>query len=526
MKSLSIITRSDYKEYIPCSLSFMAPWILTHLEKTLPHSFSIETLVDVIAGNVDGNDSGFLPDLARLEFIYNYLKSSSFKFEDVSSTIINPTLHVIETPWQGLEETLNSQDSGLLLSLSDPGMLLVYINPRSGEVVVKTADANDLLALKLVVEEIGPGELTVRDFDDIIDDADVRGLLIKPKSLIIRDPVNFPKGKNIDPQYFYSDFFTLQWHITQACDLHCRHCYDRTVRVSAGPCWRFKIIKEFRDFCDRRNVRGQISFTGGNPLLHSNFYDFYREAGDKGIYRAVLGNPCTREDVEKILEIGEPEFYQISLEGLEEHNDYIRGEGHFKRSLQFLDLLKELGVYSMVMLTLTRDNMDQVLPLGEILRDRTNRFNFNRLALFGEGANLALPEKDDYRKFLERYDEAALKNPVLGEKDSLINIIKKKSGRELFGGCASHGCGAAFNFVSLLPDGEIHACRKMPSLIGNLNSESLASIYDSPLAGRYRLGTSACTDCEIRPVCGGCPAVTMSCGLDIFIDKDPMCFLD
>ena len=67
-----------------------------------------------------------------------------------------------------------------------------------------------------------------------------------------------------------------------------------------------------------------------------------------------------------------------------------------------------------------------MLPLGEILCGRTNRFNFNRLALFGEGSNLALPGKDDYRKFLGRYEEAALENPVLGEKDSLINIIKKK----------------------------------------------------------------------------------------------------
>ena len=73
MKSLSIITRSDFKEYIPFSLSLMVPWRLNQLEKNLPRSFPIETLVGVIAGNVDG-DSGFLPDLARLELIIHYLK--------------------------------------------------------------------------------------------------------------------------------------------------------------------------------------------------------------------------------------------------------------------------------------------------------------------------------------------------------------------------------------------------------------------------------------------------------------------
>ena len=178
------------------------------------------------------------------------------------------------------------------------------------------------------------------------------------------------------------------------------------------------------------------------------------------------------------------------------------------------------------MLTLTRDNIDQVLPLAEILRDRADFFTFNRLALFGEGANLALPEKDTYRKFLEEYLKEAENNPILGLKDNLFNILKKKAGQDPFCGCAGYGFGAAFNFVSLLSDGEVHACRKMPSLIGNLYKESLSDIYDSEIANRYRMGSSACAECSIRPVCGGCLAVTMSYGLDIFTEKDPMCFMD
>ena len=33
---------------------------------------------------------------------------------------------------------------------------------------------------------------------------------------------------------------------------------------------------------------------------------------------------------------------------------------------------------------------------------------------------------------------------------------------EPFGGCTGFGCGAAFNFMAVLPDGEVHACRKVP----------------------------------------------------------------
>ncbi|MBS1125474.1 MAG: Radical domain protein, partial [Nitrospirae bacterium] len=60
---------------------------------------------------------------------------------------------------------------------------------------------------------------------------------------------------------------------------------------------------------------------------------------------------------------------------------------------------------------------------------------------------------------------------------------------------------------------------------GNLHCQSLAAIYDCEEARRYRLGPSACRDCEVRPACGGCLASTLSSGLNIFEDKDPFCFI-
>lgn len=64
----------------------------------------------------------------------------------------------------------------------------------------------------------------------------------------------------------------------------------------------------------------------------------------------------------------------------------MRGPGHFDRTLAFLNLLRQKGIYSMVMLTLTRDNIGQVMPLAEVLRERVDAFNFNRFAMVGEGA--------------------------------------------------------------------------------------------------------------------------------------------
>jgi selenobiotic family peptide radical SAM maturase len=285
-----------------------------------------------------------------------------------------------------------------------------------------------------------------------------------------------------------------------------------------------RILDDLRAFCMGRNVMGAISFTGGNPLLHPDFLDIYRAAAERGFTAAILGNPASRERIEELVSIQMPAFFQVSLEGLREHNDNIRGQGHFDRILSFLDILKSLDVSSMVMLTLTNENMDQVLPLAEVLRGKTDIFHFNRLSMVGEGANLKMPDARRYRAFLQAYLEAARTNPVMGIKDNLINIIRREQGAEPFGGCTGYGCGAAFNFVTLLADGEVHACRKFPSPIGNVYRQSLEEIYDSELARRYRRGTAACRGCAIRAVCGGCLASAHSHDLDIFEDRDPFCF--
>jgi radical SAM protein with 4Fe4S-binding SPASM domain len=71
----------------------------------------------------------------------------------------------------------------------------------------------------------------------------------------------------------------------------------------------------------------------------------------------------------------------------------------------------------------------------------------------------------------------------------------------------------------------VHACRKFPSPIGNLREASLADIYASPLARRYRKGSRACRFCRLRNVCGSCLAVSHGSGLDPLRTLDPHCFM-
>lgn len=470
----------------------------------------------------------FLPDLAKIELARYRLRKKPLEAAATGDFLrINPTLELLEVAWSPLLPLL---DGAIVKPQPSPQGLLFWRHPRTGRERQAVASAEDLLALKVTVEQLEPLEIAaatgrpVGVIDAALEAATNKGLLLAPPSRLLRGD-DFPLPAGTPEKYLQAEVFTLQWHITHRCELHCRHCYDRSRRDDVSLAQGLKILDQLRDFCLHHHVGGHVSFSGGNPFLHPDFFRLYRGARDRNLSLAILGNPVAEETLDRLLTIAPPSFFQVSLEGLQEHNDWVRGAGNFAAILDFLDLLRKKQIYSMVMLTLTRANMDQVLPLAEVLRDRVDLFTYNRLAMVGEGASLESPGPEEYRSFVREYLQARQSNPVLALKDSLVNIERERQGQDLFGGCTGFGCGAAFNFVSLLPDGQVHACRKFPSLIGDLNRQTLAEVYVSSAARAYRRGCKECDPCRLRPVCGGCLAVACGWGLDPLQSKDPGCFI-
>ena len=519
--------RENIDEIYSHTREHITPQVWEEIIASWPDRIGLDAFPDMVAARM--GEGSFIGDLARLEWTVRCVENSDVRPPSEGTGMsINPSLTLLDLSWKHLPLFLE----GVVAPERGNEFVLVYRNPWTSHIVSESASDGDLLALKLLADNVSPKEAAVQEnvsmsvLERALDRAIGKGILFAGASRIQRDFLDFDIATGGLEAFFSASVFTLQWHITQACDLHCRHCYDRTDRHALQLPGALGILDDFHDFCRSRNVSGHISFSGGNPLLYPQFTNLYKAASNLGFSLAILGNPAPRRRMEELKTIELPAFYQVSLEGMPEHNDKMRGPGHFDRIMEFLGVLGDLGIYSMVMLTLTSDNFKQVLPLAEFLRGKVDLFTFNRLSMVGEGANLHLPSKGEYLSFLEEYLDAAKDNPILSLKDNLLNILLKKSGSELFGGCAGYGCGAAFNFLSILPDGEAHACRKFPSPVGNVLSDGIAGVYDSEEARKYRSGSRACGSCSIRPVCGGCLAVAHGFGLDIFEERDPFCFME
>lgn len=473
----------------------------------------------------------FAVDLVRLEVaLIESRHAAGGVPAAVASLGVNPSLSILELSWQ-LVELVSAARPGERAPAPGHELAIVWCVPQTGAPRVARANERTLLALKMAAEGISAEEVAQdRDLPASaiareVDRALRSGVLIGPRPGLRRSAEGFPIPDDAPEEMVTTRHFTLQWHLTNACDLRCRHCYDRS-RVETLPLRdMLRIARDFERFCLRNRIWGDYCLTGGNPLLYPRFLELYRALAETELSISFLGNPTSRERMEELVAIRKPRHYQVSLEGLEEHTDHIRGRGHFARVMEFLPVLRELGISAGVMLTLTRDNLEQVLPLAEQLEGVADSLTFNRLAQVGEGASLAIPTSSEYEAFLTRYQEVARTSSVLELKDNLFNALRHRSGEPYTDGCTGFGCGAAFNFVAVLPNGDAHACRKFPSPIGSLLESGLQEIYESPAARRYRAGSDACHDCAVRLYCGGCMAVTHGAGLDPFTDLDPHCFL-
>ena len=90
------------------------------------------------------------------------------------------------------------------------------------------------------------------------------------------------------------EYFAFQWHITEACDQRCKHCYI----YALGSHAQFKemalddmdtVIANIQTFCGKAHRLPYLYITGGDPILHPRFWTLTQKLRDQAIPFAILG---------------------------------------------------------------------------------------------------------------------------------------------------------------------------------------------------------------------------------------------
>jgi radical SAM protein with 4Fe4S-binding SPASM domain len=120
----------------------------------------------------------------------------------------------------------------------------------------------------------------------------------------------------------------LELQITDRCNLRCRHCYIGEKEPSELSVNQMKnALKEFEDIQGLR-----VLVTGGEPLIHSRFEELNEMLPEFFLRKVLFTNGLLLDKrISKILNVDE---IQISIDGLEEAHDSLRGGGTYRSAMK------------------------------------------------------------------------------------------------------------------------------------------------------------------------------------------------
>lgn len=331
--------------------------------------------------------------------------------------------------------------------------------------------------------------------------------------------------------------FSLQWHITNHCEMNCRHCYinDAEKKFTITKEQFFSALQKYIAFLNYYDLNGRIYFTGGDPLLHNSFKNFLEEASRNGIKIAIMGNYHQLNDKNiSLLKRYDIRFYQLSLDGTKKYHEAIRGAKTFDATIKAINLLENNGIFTIINMTLMKDNINQMIPLIKILsKTKLSRFDFVRVVPMGKSNKQDLIKPLYFRKLLlsllklESEMKQQGKKLEIGKKDHLWKLLYFENNRlKININEKAYGCGMGFRHLTILPNGNVLLCRKIEKKIGNIITDDLIEIYkeNKIIQKTHKCALiESCHGCKIEKVCRGCPAIGYAINGD-FKYKDPQCW--
>jgi radical SAM protein with 4Fe4S-binding SPASM domain len=227
---------------------------------------------------------------------------------------------------------------------------------------------------------------------------------------------------------------------------------------------------------------------------------------------------------------------QVSLEGPEQIHDTIRGRGSFALSAQGIKNLLSSDIKVTLNITLSQLNEGHINDLIAFAADiGAQRVGFSRLVPCGRGTQL-LQQMIPKRRIQEIYTSLLakdIKSLEIVTGDPIASQMDLKASPDI-GYTAYGGCAAGISGLTILPDGTITPCRRLPVPIGNIRKDSLREIWAmSDVLNVLRNRDSyrgKCGRCSRWATCRGCRAIAFafsrSKGENDYLAEDPQCFIE
>ncbi|MFA5093785.1 MAG: radical SAM protein [Candidatus Omnitrophota bacterium] len=326
----------------------------------------------------------------------------------------------------------------------------------------------------------------------------------------------------------------FQWHITDACNFRCRHCYQHSY-VKDSDLSLQDLLKIYRNIVSSSPGRKvDFNITGGEPLIRKDVYDllnYLDRDPSAGELMLITNASLIDEDVAAKLDaVKKLKAVKISMDGAtEKTNDMIRKPGAFRAVLEKVNLIQEkTRLEVIIMLTLMRSNSYELPALFQLCRDlRVDGLILERFIPLGQSKELKseVLRKEDWKRVVKdvcEYMEADMsESEILPCKAFWVKF--KEENAELL----TAGCNLGEDAFAILPNGDLLPCRRFDFVLGNLLKENFADVVLRSdilrdVADKSKL-KGKCRNCQIS-ACRGCRALAYAVDRD-YLAEDRLCWL-
>ena len=253
------------------------------------------------------------------------------------------------------------------------------------------------------------------------------------------------------------------FHITNQCNMSCRHCLfcSNPNDQSIMPC--SDIIESINSVY---NLGCHVFyFTGGEPFIHPDFKKICKHIFQKhDTHIVVLTNGKNIQYFEQWLR-GIPKnrlHIQLSIDGMEENHDAIRGKGAFQNMSESLSFLTQLGFPVSLAMVVNKDNVNEMKSLVLFAKKHDIK-NLHYMWLFkkGNAKNNMSADSEFIFKELKKADTEAQKSGI-----TIDNLELFKSQVYSLPGTKFDLNNAGWESIAISPEGDIYPS---PALIGEKN---------------------------------------------------------
>jgi len=331
------------------------------------------------------------------------------------------------------------------------------------------------------------------------------------------------------------DSFYIQWHITNLCNLHCKHCYqdDFSKKGELDGAELKKVSDNLLTTIRDWDQKACIHLTGGEPLLKPELFPLLNHLDQQSLVEelGIITNGLlfNQEAVNRLSTFSKLKKIKISLDGANaEINDSIRQKGTFDKVMRNLPLIKETGRFEILfMLTVMKRNFKNLPSLFKLCQDLSiDGLIIERFIPLGRGREIMgeVLSKEEWKEMIKML----LDFFPIGEEDysflpyQAFQVSFNEEEPELLGA----PCVVGVDGLCIMPEGNVFPCRRFPISIGNLLETPLKKIWEeSDLLEELRKKENLkgqCGRCEMRD-CRGCRSLALALTGD-YHEEDPHCW--